>query len=193
MRDADVYLYPALFSPREADDLFDALRNDICWKQEQIKRYGRVHNIPRLTAWYGDPDKTYAYSGISVEPSPWTPPLLQIKKKIENVSGVSFNSVLLNLYRSGSDGVSWHSDDESELGKNPVIGSVSFGESRPFQMRHKSIKNEKQILLLEHGSFLLMQGRTQHQWLHQIPKSKKVMDERINLTFRNVATAVPLS
>lgn len=193
MRDADVCLYPALFSPREADDLFDALRNDICWKQEQIKRYGRVYNIPRLTAWYGDPDKTYSYSGITVESSPWTPPLLQIKKKIENVSGVSFNSVLLNLYRSGSDGVSWHSDDERELGENPVIGSVSFGEPRPFQMRHKSIKNEKQILLLEHGSFLLMQGRTQHHWLHQIPKSKKVMDERINLTFRVVATAVPLT
>lgn len=184
--DAEVYLYPSLFSLQTADWLFNALKNEIPWKQEKIKLYGQIHNIPRLTAWHGDPNKTYIYSGIRVEAVPWTKILWQIKEKIESVSGVDFNSVLLNLYRSGSDNVSWHSDDEPELGKNPVIGSVSLGETRPFQLKHKVRKNEKHKILLEHGSCLLMKDQTQHHWLHQIPKSKKNMSERINLTFRTI-------
>ena len=186
MPDAEVYLYPSLFTQREADDLFDILNNEISWQQEQIKLYGRVHDIPRLTAWYGEPNKSYVYSGIKVHSSPWTPALLQIREKIEIVSGTKFNSVLLNLYRSGADGVAWHSDDEPELGQNPVIGSVSLGEVRTFQLKHKFIKDKKQNIVLEHGSYLLMKGRTQHQWLHQIPKSKKKMGVRINLSFRVV-------
>lgn len=184
MQDANVILYSDLFSKSEADALFDALRDEISWQQETIKMYGKEHNIPRLTAWHGEPNKTYIYSGIKVESSPWTPTLLKIKAKIEGVSEIEFNSVLLNFYRSGADGVSWHSDDEAVLGINPVIGSVSFGEPRPFQMKHKYLPDLKQKILLEHGSFLLMRGKTQHSWLHQIPKSKKNMTERINLTFR---------
>ena len=184
MRDADIQHYPNLFSSQEADDLFHALKNEIEWKQEQIKFYGQIHDLPRLTAWYGDSNKAYKYSGIEVISSPWTPALIQIKNKVESVSSVQFNSVLLNLYRSGADGVSWHSDDEPELGVNPVIGSVSLGESRSFQLKHKVNTDLKQKIILEHGSYLLMQGKTQHHWIHQIPKSKKKMSERINLTFR---------
>ena len=184
MKDADIKHFPNLFSSHEADDLLHALKNEIEWKQEQIKFYGQIHDLPRLTAWYGDPNKTYKYSGIEVFSSQWTPTLLKIKNKIESVSSVQFNSVLLNLYRSGADGVSWHSDDEPELGVNPVIGSVSLGESRPFQLKHKTNTDLKQKIILDHGSYLLMQGDTQHHWIHQIPKSKKKLNERVNLTFR---------
>jgi alkylated DNA repair dioxygenase AlkB len=144
-----------------------------------------VHDLPRLTAWYGDPAKTYVYSGITVRSLEWIAPLLEIKRRIEGVSDYSFNSVLLNRYRNGSDSVSWHADDEPELGQNPLIGSVSFGEARSFQMKHKFL-DEKRKIILEHGSYLLMKGSTQHYWLHQIPKSKRALGERINLTFRDI-------
>ena len=181
---ADISLYSNLFSPKEADDFFEILKKIIAWKQEKIEIFNEIHDIPRLTAWYGEPNQTYVYSGIEVKSIPWNKPLLHIKEKIEALSNIQFNSVLLNIYRSGADGVSWHSDDEPELGRNPSIGSVSFGESRPFQLKHKSLDNTKQKIILEHGSYLLMQGETQHHWLHQIPKSKKEMGERINLTVR---------
>jgi alkylated DNA repair dioxygenase AlkB len=183
--DADILHFPVLFGTGEADALFKCLMAEIQWQQEKIKLYGQVHDLPRLTAWYGDPGKTYTYSGIAVRSLAWIDPLLEIKEKIEAVSGVAFNSVLLNRYRNGSDSVSWHADDERELGMNPVIGSVNFGEARPFQLKHKS-KAEKAKLVLDHGSYLLMKGETQHHWLHQIPKSKKELDERINLTFRRI-------
>jgi alkylated DNA repair dioxygenase AlkB len=182
--DGDVSICLNLFSAQESDKFFEVLKNEIDWKQEQINFFGKTHDIPRLTAWYGDFGKSYSYAGISVEPSSWTDTLLQIKEKIESVSNVKFNSVLLNRYRSGNDGVSWHSDDEPELGVNPIIGSVSFGQSRPFHLKHKDLEGVKEKVTLEHGSYLLMKGETQHKWLHQIPKSKKEMGERINLTFR---------
>ena len=182
--DGDVSICLNLFSAQESEKFFEVLKNEIAWKQEQINFFGKTHDIPRLTAWYGDLGKSYSYAGISVEPSSWTDTLLQIKEKIESVSNVKFNSVLLNRYRSGNDGVSWHSDDEPELGVNPIIGSVSFGQSRPFHLKHKDLEGVKEKVTLEHGSYLLMKGETQHKWLHQIPKSKKEMGERINLTFR---------
>ena len=182
--DGDISICLNLYSSSEADNLFESLKVEIDWKQERISMFGQTHDVPRLTAWYGDPGKSYTYAGISVDPSPWNPILLEIKKKVELVSNVQFNSVLLNRYRSGNDGVSWHSDDEPELGVNPVIGSVSFGEVRPFQLKHKELDDVKEKIILEHGSYLLMKGETQHKWLHQIPKSKKAMGERINLTFR---------
>ena len=186
MLDADVSLYQSLYSTIEADLLFDELKREIIWEQEDIEMFGQKHKMPRLTAWYGDEDKTYTYSGITSHPRPWTNCLLNIKQKIEMISQASFNSVLLNFYRSGADGVAWHSDDEPELGVNPVIGSVSFGQQRTFQMKHKIKKDEKHKILLGHGDFLLMKGCTQHHWVHQIPKSKTNMKERINLTFRTV-------
>ena len=185
MPDADVVHFPGLFSLSEADLLFTQLKREVAWQQEKIKFYGQVHDLPRLTAWYGDPSKTYIYSGITVHSLKWIPPILEIKRRIESMSDQSFNSVLLNLYRNGSDSVSWHADDEPGLGQNPSIGSVSFGEARPFQMKHKSL-SEKRKIILDHGSYLLMQGTTQHYWLHQIPKSKRPLGERINLTFRNI-------
>ena len=185
MPDSDVVHFPDLFSLSEADLLFAQLQQEVAWQQEKIKLYGQVHELPRLTAWYGDPDKTYIYSGITVRSLEWIAPLLEIKRRIEGVSDYSFNSVLLNRYRNGSDSVSWHADDEPELGRNPLIGSVTFGEARSFQMRHKFL-DEKRKIILEHGSYLLMKGSTQHYWLHQIPKSKRAMGERINLTFRDI-------
>jgi alkylated DNA repair dioxygenase AlkB len=185
MPDSDVIHWPCLFTPSEADSLFEQLKQKITWHQEKIKLYGQVHDVPRLTSWYGDPDKTYIYSGITVRSLKWVDPLLEIKCRIEGVSVYSFNSVLLNLYRNGSDSVSWHADDEPALGQNPVIGSVSFGEARSFQMKHKSL-DEKRKIILEHGSYLLMKGSTQNYWLHQIPKSKRALGERINLTFREI-------
>lgn len=184
--DSDIVLYPELFSQKEADSFLHTLIDDVAWKQEQIKLYGKVHDIPRLTAWYGDPGKTYIYSGIRADSLPWTGALLEIKRRIESVSGGIFNSVLLNFYRKGSDNVSWHSDDEPELGKNPVIGSVSFGQERIFQLKHKHDKLLKQSVLLPHGSLFVMRGSTQANWLHQVPKSSREMKPRINLTFRSV-------
>ena len=182
----EVVLFPQLFSCDEADYFLQYLMNHVEWKQERIKLYGKEHDVPRLTAWYGDPGKKYSYSGITVEAIPWTQTLLIIRDKITAISGDTFNSVLLNFYRNGSDSVSWHSDDEPELGKTPTIGSVSFGEERPFQMKHKHNPLLKQSILLSHGSLLIMKGETQTHWLHQIPKSKKALQARINLTFRTV-------
>ena len=184
---AELLFMPALFTPQEADRLLADLTGNIAWQQETIQLYGQQHPLPRLTAWYGDEGRRYRYSGIEVRALPWTNTLREIKQRIEqHTDGVIFNSVLLNLYRDGSDGVAWHSDDEPELGHAPVIGSVSFGQERPFQLRHKTDKALKYSLPLPHGSFLLMRGETQRQWLHQIPKSAKAMAPRINLTFRVV-------
>lgn len=184
MPDGDVLLYRTLFDEKESNQLLNELYNNTNWKQESIKLYGKLVPIPRQTAWYGDSGKSYTYSKIAMTPEPWTTTLLVIKSKIEVLSGVQFNSVLLNLYRNGSDSVAWHSDDESELGENPVIGSVSFGGTRRFVFRHKSKKELKKEVDLTHGSFLLMKGATQHFWQHQIPKTIKKIEPRINLTFR---------
>ena len=187
MPDADVRFYRSLFSKEESDQLYAQLHQQTLWKQEFIKLYGKQVAIPRLTAWYGDEGKSYIYSKIEMTPELWTPSLLEIKTKIEVMSGLTFNSVLLNLYRDGKDSVAWHSDDEPELGENPSIGSVSFGAARRFMFKHKQQNDLKQEVELTHGSFLLMQGPTQHFWLHQIPKTTKSLQPRINLTFRVIA------
>jgi alkylated DNA repair dioxygenase AlkB len=182
--DADIILYNGFFNKIQSDRYYHALLSGIDWNQDQIKYYGKLHKLPRLTAWYGETGKPYTYSGIQMNPKHWTTELMEIKQKIESVAHVQFTSVLLNRYRIGSDSVSWHSDDEKELGTNPVIGSVTFGESRKFQLRHKTLKKVQQDIVLTHGSFLLMRGTTQHHWQHQIPKTTKKIRDRINLTFR---------
>ena len=139
--------------------------------------------FPRLTSWYGDSDKPYTFSGITLNPHTWNKELLEIKNKIEPKCEVSFNSVLLNLYRDGSDSISWHTDAEKELGKNPIIASVNFGAERKFQIRHNETKEAIEIIL-NHGSLLIMKGELQHFWKHQVPKTKDVLKERVNLTFR---------
>jgi alkylated DNA repair dioxygenase AlkB len=183
--DGEVLLYERFFSQFESDRFYETLRKQVLWQQDTIKVYGKSHPLPRLTAWYGDSGKGYTYSGIPMRPHPWSRDLLSIKEKLESKAGVSFSSVLLNLYRTGQDSVSWHRDDEPELGRNPIIGSVSFGETRTFQLRHLTRKDLPRVdIPLTHGSFLLMRGPTQHHWEHQIPKTSRSIKPRINLTFR---------
>jgi alkylated DNA repair dioxygenase AlkB len=188
--DGKVIMYESFFSQLESDKIFKVLLNEIDWGQEHIKLYGKSIPIPRLTAWYGEKDKPYTYSGIAMTPKAWHPLLLDIKNRIESVSDRTFNSVLLNYYRDGNDSVSWHSDDESELGENPSIGSVSFGGTRKFSLKHKNSEhpNHKELIDIDlvHGSFLLMDGECQSYWLHQIAKTKKQVKPRINLTFRYI-------
>jgi alkylated DNA repair dioxygenase AlkB len=178
------YLYiPSFFNKNESDIFFHSLRHNIDWKQESMNVYGKRINFPRLTAWYGDNDKPYSFSGITLNPLAWTKTLLDIKNRVEPKAGVSFNSVLLNLYRDGNDSISWHTDAEPELGKNPIIASVNFGEARTFQLRHIETKEKIEIKLV-HGSLLIMQGELQHFWQHQVPKTAMKIKDRINLTFR---------
>lgn len=186
MSDAKVTFYKHFFNTEESDRIFSDLHANIAWQQDKMNMYGKEINLPRQTAWYGDAGKSYTFSGIHLDPKPWTPTLLQIKQKIEEVADVEFNSVLLNLYRNGQDSISWHTDAERELGENPIIGSVSFGGTRRFLFRHRYDKTEKTEVALTHGSFLLMAGETQHFWQHQIPKTAKHVDPRINLTFRTI-------
>jgi len=185
--DAEVVLYESFFSTSQSNELFVQLKNKIEWRQDSMKMYGKDVNLPRLTAWHGDNDKNYSFSGITLNPQIWTSDLLLIKQRIETVVNTNFNSVLLNFYRNGNDSISWHTDDETELGKNPTIASVTFGETRQFQLKHRYKKELKTITIpLQNGSLLLMKGTTQHFWLHQIPKSTKQLKERINLTFRTI-------
>ncbi len=184
MPNAEVTFYRNFFDSQESDRIFEILRDEINWRQDKMKLYGKDINLPRKTAWYGDMDKSYTFSGIHLNPEPWTPTLLEVKERIEDVAGVEFNSVLLNLYRHGNDGISWHTDEEPELGENPVIGSVSFGGTRKFMFRHRQDKDIKAEVELTDGSFLLMAGETQHFWQHQIPKTSRHVEPRINLTFR---------
>lgn len=186
--DGTIIFYEHFFDTKESDQILKDLTDQIDWSQEYIKMYGKLIPIPRLTAWYGDEDRSYTYSGIAMNPKAWHPILFDIKNRIESVCDRSFNGVLLNYYRDGKDSVAWHADDELELGESPVIGSVSFGGTRKFSLKHKNPEhpNHKQLINtdLTHGSLLLMAGECQSFWLHQISKTKKKVDPRINLTFR---------
>ena len=188
-RDGAIYFYPELFTKEESDRLYETLSAEIAWKQEPIFIMGKSIPQPRLTALYGDTDKPYSYSGITMYSHSWTPALLEIKSKIEAIAGVKFTNALLNFYRDGQDSMGWHRDNEKELGINPVIGSVSFGSPRTFHLKHYQDKTLTTKISLTHGSFLLMQGSTQHHWLHSIPKQLKITGGRINLTFRIIKTA----
>jgi alkylated DNA repair dioxygenase AlkB len=185
MPDAEVAVFDEFFKPNESDQLFQLLLSQTNWRQDKIRMFGKQIDLPRLTAWYGDDGKTYTYSGISMLPDPWTPTLLSVKRMVDDAANVQFNSVLLSLYRSGQDSLSWHQDDEPELGENPVIASVSFGDTRSFQFRHKYRKELNTVSVdLTHGSLLIMKGTTQKFWVHQVPKTAKPVGPRINLTFR---------
>ena len=185
MPDAEVAYLPGIFGIKESDRYLKTLIATIDWRQNLIRMYGRESPVPRLEAWHGDAGKSYTYSGITQEPQPWTPELLEIKRRVEPVAGVNFNSVLINHYRTGADRVGWHSDDE-ELGKCPVIGSVSLGSERKLKFRHRQYRENglREEILLEHGSLLVMRGETQHHWMHQIPRTACKVGPRINLTFR---------
>ncbi len=150
--------------------------------------YGKEIPLPRVSAWYGDSDRAYTYSGIRLQPKSWTPMLTWIRQELLKISGQEFNSVLLNWYRSGEDHISWHTDAEPELGKNPIIASVNFGESRRFLLRRTDDPKTKIEIPLHHGSLLIMSGALQHHWQHSVPKQAKVMGSRINMTFRRIHT-----
>ena len=183
IQNGEYVFIPGFFNQLESDFYLKTLRETVLWKQESMSMYGKKIALPRLIAWYGNDDKPYSFSGVTLQPNPWTKEMIEIKNRIEPLAKVSFNSVLLNLYRSGRDSVSWHTDSEPELGKNPIIASVSFGATRKFQLRNIQTK-EKVELHLTPGSLLIMQGALQHHWQHQVPKTSMNVGERINLTFR---------
>lgn len=178
----EVLFFPGAFSPKESEVYFKALVDEISWKHEAIKMFGKAVMQPRLTAWYGD--KSYSYSGITLQPIAWAGVLLPIKKRVEEIAGMPFNSALLNYYRYGSDSMGWHRDNEKELGINPVIASVSFGAARKFQLRYYTDKTVVRNIDLTDGSLLLMRSETQHFWEHQLPKITKAIGGRVNITFR---------
>jgi alkylated DNA repair dioxygenase AlkB len=182
----ELYLLPNFLNTKDADAAYELLLQNIKWKQYHIKMFGKLLAQPRLTAWYGSAGTNYSYSGLNLVPETFSKELLTLKARIEQVGSTQFNSVLLNLYRNENDSMGWHADDEKELGINPIIASLSLGQTRKFQVKHKFIKNLNLNLLLTHGSLLLMKGEMQHYWQHAIPKSKNSCDQRINLTFRNI-------
>jgi alkylated DNA repair dioxygenase AlkB len=180
--DAEVIYYPR-FLGSDADDLFRRLLEETPWQQDNITLFGKTHPQPRLTALYGNEGKLYSYSNIIMQPHPWTPLLTYIREKVGEVCDARFTTVLLNQYRNGQDSNGWHADNEKELGRDPLIASLSFGATRSFHLKHNE---SKQLVKLEltHGSLLVMRGPTQHFWKHQIPKTSKPVGNRINLTFR---------
>ena len=184
--DSDINLHQDHFDAEIAGNLLRELTEEIPWVQNKIKFYGKESLVPRLESWHGDEGISYTYSGIKMDAKPWTKNLLMIKESIEPIAQTTFNSVVINYYRDGKDRVAWHSDDEKELGKNPVIASVSLGAERKFKLRHKKYKENKlqHEVFLQNGSLLLMSGSTQHHWLHEIPRTAKPIGPRINLTFR---------
>ncbi|WP_339832740.1 alpha-ketoglutarate-dependent dioxygenase AlkB [uncultured Altibacter sp.] len=185
--DADIWYHPDFLSSEEASEYFNKLIHETDWIQDDITVFGKTYPQPRLTALYGEHGKSYTYSNITMHPKPFSEGLQNLKTKVETVSGSTFTTVLLNLYRDGKDSNGWHSDDEKELGTDPVIASVSLGAPRMFHLRHRFQKELKQKILLEPGSLLIMKGTTQRYWQHQIPKTKKVIAPRVNLTFRKIS------
>lgn len=181
---AEIEYHPNFFDTEKATLLFEKLYQETPWQQDEIKVFNKIHPQPRLTALYGNEGKPYSYSNIVMHPHKWNSVIMYIKNEVETICHENFTTVLLNLYRDGKDSNGWHADNEKELGKNPVIASVSLGAERQFHLQHNTIKEANIKLSLEHGSLLLMKGETQHFWKHQIPKTAKMVGPRINLTFR---------
>ena len=181
---ATIEYYPNFFKEIQAKEFFDKLYQEIPWQQDPITVFGKTHSQPRLTALFGNEGKPYSYSNIVMQPHRWNPLLMFIKNEVEEKCNENFTTVLLNLYRDGKDSNGWHADNEKELGRDPVIASVSFGAERNFHLQHNSIPEAKIKITLGNGSLLLMRGETQHFWKHQIPKTSKIVAPRINLTFR---------
>jgi alkylated DNA repair dioxygenase AlkB len=180
--------YPAAFEFNHALELIDILINEIPWHQGSIVIAGAPRLVPRLQCWMGDDESRYGYSGIALTPEPWSEVVTRIRRRVFDLSGLSFNSVLLNYYRDGNDSVAWHADDERELGQDPVIASLSLGAERDFELcpKNSSSRAVKVRVKLKNGSLLVMGKGLQNNWLHQVPKSKGVNEPRLNLTFRNI-------
>lgn len=176
-----------VFDITERNRLFVQLRDEIRWQQATIRIAGNTLPIPRLQCWIGDEGLNYSYSGMALRPARWTSTLLTIKHRVEQLAEQEFNAVLANLYRNGNDSVAWHSDDEPELGPDPVVASVSLGAERPFELKPKHEKNQRKLrIVLRDGSVLIMGKGCQNNWMHQLPKVKELAEPRINLTFRTI-------
>ncbi|WP_456440451.1 alpha-ketoglutarate-dependent dioxygenase AlkB family protein [Psychroserpens sp.] len=186
--DAELIYIPNFIIQQKANHYFEYLKSNIDWQQDNITIFDKTYKQPRLTAFYSENKASYSYSNIKMYPKAFTAELLEMKHDIEEEALHKFTSILINLYRDGNDSIGWHADNEKELGKNPVIASLSLGEARPFHFKHRNLKEERYKIVLEHGSLLLMKGAMQHHWLHQIVKTKKAIGERINLTFRSLHT-----
>lgn len=183
--DGEVIYYGHVVSEDKAKQYYNALLQEIPWQHDEALIYGKRIITKRKVAWYGDDSYNYTYSKTTKTALPWTKTLLELKELVENNCDTKFNSCLLNLYHDGDEGMAWHSDDEKALGKNTVIGSLSFGAVRKFSFKHKQT-GEKRELILDNGSLLVMKGTTQTHWLHRLPKSTKIKHPRINLTFRTI-------
>ena len=177
--DTELILIDNFFSKEESDLYYELLLHQTKWREYEMEIFDKTVKAPRMIAWYEDKEN------INQNITDWSPELLKIRERVENETALNFNSALLNLYRNGNDSVAWHSDQEANSGPNPVIASVTFGESRMFKLRHKFRKDIAPIEIpLHHGSFLLMAGTTNSFWQHQVPKTSRDVLPRINLTFR---------
>lgn len=184
--DSEIQYVANAFTAREADRLFQSLLDAIPWRTATLTIAGQKRPLPRLQCWMADQGRSYSYSGLKLSPHPWNPDVLRIKARLEQLCEHSFNSVLLNYYRGGSDSVSWHADDETELGPNPIVASVSLGAQRTLEFKPKfNLTTPKKQIVLGSGSILIMGKTIQNNWLHQIPKISGTIDPRISLTFRN--------
>ncbi|MFW5680916.1 MAG: alpha-ketoglutarate-dependent dioxygenase AlkB family protein [Pseudomonadota bacterium] len=183
-KDGRAWLIPDALDTPTADRLFEVLVDQIEWRQEHVRLMGREIPVPRLTAWYGD--AAYAYSGIAHPPRPWLPQLAALAERVGTLAGTRFDSVLANLYRTGRDSIAWHSDDEPELGDDPIIASLSLGAVRRFRLRHRYERGLGVGLDLPHGSCLVMGPGVQRAWAHSLPKTAKPVGPRLNLTFRKL-------
>ncbi|MBC3765400.1 alpha-ketoglutarate-dependent dioxygenase AlkB [Neptunicella marina] len=186
---ANIRYFSHFIQTEQAENVLRILTNELQWRQDYIRLYGREHKIPRLQAWYGDVGTDYQYSGLKMNPIPWHPLLLQLKKRCEVECATLFNSVLCNYYRDGQDSMGMHSDDESELGIEPTIASLSFGQPRILIFKHKS-SGKRHKIELEHGSLLVMAGATQTYWQHGIDKTRRNVAPRLNLTFRHIKRVI---
>lgn len=183
--DGQVYYFGQIFSKSKSDTFYNRLLQEIPWQKDRVIIMGKTIETKRKVAWYADKPFPYRYSGTTKVALPWSALLLEVKNSIEYFSGERYNSCLLNLYNTGDEGMTYHSDSEQELKKNGAIASVSFGAERKFSFKHKVTK-ERIDIWLSHGSLLLMKGTTQQNWLHRLPPTKKVNLPRINLTFRQM-------
>ncbi|WP_270086985.1 alpha-ketoglutarate-dependent dioxygenase AlkB family protein [Sphingobacterium sp. SYP-B4668] len=183
--DGEVYYYGRMIEAVQADHYYSRLLDSISWRNDEAVIFGKHILTKRKVAWYGDLPFSYTYSNITKSALPWTDELLELKNKVQEVTGEQYNSCLLNLYHNGEEGMAWHSDGEKDLKKNGAIASMTFGAERKFAFKHK---DTKQVIALElaHGSILVMKGITQSHWLHRLPPSKKPYGARINLTFRTI-------
>ena len=185
--DADVTYLQSLDLGASPETILTALIGEIPWRQESVTLWGKTYKQPRLIAWYGDPGRVYRYSGLELEPRPWTSLLSTIKATVETAVGHGFNSVLLNYYRNQDDSMGFHSDDEKELGPTPIIASLSLGAERVFEFKSRHQPRANPIrLTLASGSLLLMQGDTQRNYKHGLPKQARPSGPRVNLTFRTI-------